>query len=688
MKKKVFGLISLLIIFLLVDPTVYGAQRNKKVIRIGGDFDYPPYEFIDTNGVYKGFNIDIVKAVAREIGYDVEFKPLTWGKAIENLESGKIDAIQGINKTKHRGQNLLFSTPYTINQQVIFTLKDTAYISSIEDLKGKRVSIQKGDVCGEIVSGVKGIDLRTMPTQKGALELLLNGEVDAFIGNKTVGLYYIQKENKLNKIKITGETLLDIEYTLVTTNGKSNIIKDFNIGLEKIKDKGIYKEIDKKWFGDPVAYPDGMWRNIISGGIIFTSIVSVVVVGILLINKSLKKKITERTRELEEVNKAIASNEERYRRFIEACPDAIFSHRADNTILFVNDEGRRLVGANTKAEIIGRNMEEFIGDMSYVESERSEYISGKIAYEKKITRLDGSIVDVEVRGSFMTYEGEESILSIVTDISERKRLFEAIEYDKVKTEFFANISHELRTPLNVILASLQLMQSKTSSKDNCTLKCDINKNIEGIKHNSLRLLRLVNNLIDITKIDSGYVSLNMKNGNIIDTIESTVTAIIEYADAKNINVTFDTDTEEIIMAFDEDKIERIMLNLLSNAVKFSMEGGEIFVDIKNLNDKVQIDVEDNGIGIPKDKLSVVFERFRQVNKSLTRSFEGSGIGLSLVKSLVEMLDGDITVESIYGEGSTFSVILPVRVIDAEDESESRSLISNKDMADIEFSDVT
>ncbi|MEG1416574.1 MAG: HAMP domain-containing sensor histidine kinase, partial [Clostridium sp.] len=282
----------------------------------------------------------------------------------------------------------------------------------------------------------------------------------------------------------------------------------------------------------------------------------------------------------------------------------------------------------------------------------------------------------------------ENILSIVRDISDRKRLYEAIEYDRIKTEFFSNMSHELRTPLNVILASLQLMESKIRSSEECEQAASIEGSIDNIRHNGHRLLRLVNNLIDITKIDSGYISLNLSNGNIVDAVESTVDSVIEYAKVKNIDVIFDTEEEEIIMAFDDDKIERIMLNLLANSVKFSKEEGEIFVNIKRVEDRVAISVRDNGIGIPEDKIPVVFERFRQVNKTLTRSFEGSGIGLSLVKSLIEMQEGEITVESVYGMGSTFTVYLPIKIISEEEETISRSLITNKDMADIEFSDIT
>lgn len=688
MKRKLIILLSVCIFCVLMGPHLLVHAENKRVLKIGGDFNYPPYEFVDSEGIYRGLNVDIMRAVALEMGYSIELIPLKWEDAIKELNEGKIDAIQGVSKSYGRENSLRFSNPYSVNEQVIFTLKDTTYISSLGDLKGKKVSVQQGDISQEILKYIKSIEVSSLPTQGEAIKLLADGKVDAFVGNKTTGLFYIQTEKMLNKIKITGETLKSVEYSLATSKDNIELINMFNTGLKKIKRNGIEKEIQKKWFGEPVIYSQDMWRNVTTAIIFIGCVVGGIIGFTLFINRSLKGKIDDRTRELEKVNSVIASNEEKYRRFIEACPDGIFSHRGDNIILFVNDEGRRLLGASSKKSVIGRNLEDFLGDMAYIDEAEFNHLSSKIAFEKTIKRLDGSLVDVEVRKSHINYEGEETILIIITDITERKRLVEALEYDKIKTEFFANISHELRTPLNVILASLQLMETKACKTEDCTFKNDTYKSIESVRHNANRLLKLVNNLIDITKIDSGYVSLNLTNGNIIDAIENTVMAVIEYAHVKNIDVIFDTDTEELIMAYDEDKIERIMLNILSNAVKFSKgTNGKILVDVKNLGDNIEISVKDNGVGIPKDKISLVFERFRQVDTLLTRSSEGSGIGLSLTKALVEMLQGEIKVESEYGKGTKFTVTLPIKVIGADEETENRSLITNKDMVDIEFSDL-
>ncbi|MCD3297174.1 sensor histidine kinase, partial [Clostridium botulinum] len=208
-----------------------------------------------------------------------------------------------------------------------------------------------------------------------------------------------------------------------------------------------------------------------------------------------------------------------------------------------------------------------------------------------------------------------------------------------------------------------------------------------------RLLRLIDNLIDITRIDSGFFSLNLQNHNIVTIIEDITLSVVEYIKNKDIKLIFDTDIEEKLTLCDEDKIERIILNLLSNAVKFTPKGGRIKVNIHDDGDSLRITVRDNGIGIPKDKIHIIFDRFRQVDTSFTRISEGSGIGLSLVKALVEMHNGTISVESEYGEGSEFIIYFPInkqitsKLINQNNNLDNSLKEHKLKKVEIEFSDI-
>ncbi|MFL0247481.1 sensor histidine kinase [Clostridium sp. WILCCON 0185] len=252
---------------------------------------------------------------------------------------------------------------------------------------------------------------------------------------------------------------------------------------------------------------------------------------------------------------------------------------------------------------------------------------------------------------------------------------------KEKEEFFSSMSHELKTPLNVIFSALQVLDLYNSNDK--TIKYS---NI--MKQNCYRLLRLINNLIDMSKIDSGYLTLNLGNYNIIEIIEEITLSVTDFIEAKGLSIIFDTDVEEKVISCDPDKIERIILNLLSNAIKFTNPGGEIKVNIYDKGQSINIVIEDTGIGIPEDKYTIIFDRFKQVDKSLQRNHEGSGIGLSIVKSLVEMHGGTIDIQSTLGKGSKFSILLPALVAHITPENIIRdSISSNIERIHIEFSDV-
>ncbi|MBF8983673.1 sensor histidine kinase [Lutibacter sp. B2] len=283
------------------------------------------------------------------------------------------------------------------------------------------------------------------------------------------------------------------------------------------------------------------------------------------------------------------------------------------------------------------------------------------------------------------------MLKLKKDVEENKKLLkERIEYDKLKTEFFSNISHELKTPLNIIFATTQLLKLYTQDhkqNHNCE---KVNKYMDVMKQNGNRLIRLIDNLIDITKIDTGFMNLNLQNRNIVEVVEDITLSTVEYVESKSKNIIFDTEIEEKVMAFDPDKIERIILNLISNAIKFTDEGDQIEVNIYDREEKILISVKDTGIGIPKDKQDLIFERFRQVDPILTRQAEGSGIGLSLVKSFVEMHEGNISLQSECNKGTEIIIELPVKIASEEYKEPKGNNILKKDnieKIDIEFSDI-
>ena len=287
---------------------------------------------------------------------------------------------------------------------------------------------------------------------------------------------------------------------------------------------------------------------------------------------------------------------------------------------------------------------------------------------------------------------EESIRlnNKVSDFNELKIKYKEIkEIEKAKSQFFANLSHEIKTPINIIYSCIQLLEVNKINGEKA-LSDAYNKYDNTLKQNCYRLLRLVNNLVDMTKIDSGYMKLIFINCEIVSLVEDITLSIIPYVESKNINIVFDTYIEELEIRCDPESMERVILNLLSNAIKFTNNDGNISVIVEADDKYVFIRVKDDGIGISKDIREEIFNRFVQEDKSLNRKNEGSGIGLALVKSLVELHDGEVYLEDV-SEGSEFVVKLPNIKINEEVNNHNRVMdVESKPLVqkiNIEFSDI-
>ncbi|EKQ57356.1 MULTISPECIES: PAS domain-containing hybrid sensor histidine kinase/response regulator [unclassified Clostridium] len=395
---------------------------------------------------------------------------------------------------------------------------------------------------------------------------------------------------------------------------------------------------------------------------------------------------------------------------INSIPDLIFYKDINGAYLGCNKAFEDFAGikekdiiGNTDADIFEKEDAEFFGSTDLKTMQQREHIR----YENWVKYPDGKYVFLDTLKT-PYYDSEGNILGLIgvsRDITERKkkeelqkrieeerrRLNELKEADRIKTEFFANMSHELRTPINVIFSAVQMEEIMLKDYLSENISIDKFKYINMMKQNCYRILRLIDNLIDITKIDNNYFEISKSNHDIINLVENITLSVVDYIQNKGISITFDTDVEERIIACDPEKIERIILNLLSNAVKFTPSGGNIIVKIENNTNDICIRVKDTGKGIPKNKLDSIFERFVQVDKSLTRTHEGSGIGLSIVKKLIELHGGKISVISKEGQGTEFIMYIPCKLVESEacDKSVCNTQIGKSfiEKINIEFSDI-
>ena len=236
------------------------------------------------------------------------------------------------------------------------------------------------------------------------------------------------------------------------------------------------------------------------------------------------------------------------------------------------------------------------------------------------------------------------------------------ELDKVKTNFFANVSHELRTPLTLILGPLEMFLSGKYGKT-------FGYNDEKIKimlYNGTKLLKLINNLLDFTKIEAGRMSMKKQKTDILKLLKFYVSTVKSLAENRGMKIVFnnllnESNKKNFIVNIDINLFEKAFFNLISNALKFTNHKGNITVELKNTIDEFSISIIDDGIGIPEDKLDTIFNRFSQIDSSSSRKYEGTGIGLSLTKEIVAIMNGKITVESKLNKGSNFTITFPIDI---------------------------
>lgn len=262
-----------------------------------------------------------------------------------------------------------------------------------------------------------------------------------------------------------------------------------------------------------------------------------------------------------------------------------------------------------------------------------------------------------------------------------KELNRIKEKNKFKTEFLSNVAYDIKKPINKIFeTNNNLIENKGKYNSE-----NINNHTRLVKQNCYRLIRLLNNVEYVSRIDNGTCTLELRKCDIVKLLENIVKISKTYTDKKGIDISFKSEVNKKILSLDIDKVEKIILNILSNAIKFTDTGGRIDINLYMENEQVCISIKDTGIGIPKDKTEVIFENFEQLDTTLSRGCEGTGMGLSVVKKLANLNNIKINVESELNKGSEFIITLPNNIVSKNIKLQDK--FAQDEKIDIEFSDI-
>lgn len=239
-------------------------------------------------------------------------------------------------------------------------------------------------------------------------------------------------------------------------------------------------------------------------------------------------------------------------------------------------------------------------------------------------------------------------------------LNKVIQLERNKNNYFINLSHELRTPLNIISSTEQLISALNKKQEGISRE-KIDHYMEVMRRNAQRLLKLINDIIDTTKVEHGKYMINIQEEDIVYIVEEAALSLKDYIENKNIELVIEPEMEEKIIQCDRYEIERCIVNLMSNAAKFTHEGGRIDVIIKDLGDQVEIIIKDTGVGIEQKYHSSIFDRFNQVIDEHSEVKGGSGLGLTITKHIIDLHKGEISVSSEVNKGSIFRIILKEKI---------------------------
>lgn len=385
---------------------------------------------------------------------------------------------------------------------------------------------------------------------------------------------------------------------------------------------------------------------------------------------------------------ALKESEERYRDIVEFSPEAIIMHQ-DWTILYANPAAIKLLKANNINDLLGKSSFDLIHPDSRPMMMKRLKIHVKIGdftpmTEATLLAIDGTPINAEVQSILVNYNGRPAIQASVRDITDRKNAKNEIikakelaeESDRLKSAFLANMSHEIRTPMNGILGFTSLLKETDLTVENQQ------EYIKIIDQSGTRLLNIINDIIDISKIESNQMMVSLSETNVNEKIKFIYDFFKPETSSKGIYLNFKNGLtkDKALISTDGEKIYAILTNLVKNAIKFCDHGiidfgYELKTDCKI--PELEFYVKDSGVGIPNGRQHAVFDRFIQADISDKRAFQGAGLGLSISKAYVEMLGGKIWVESEVGVGSSFYFTIPYNTIQKKETAPIKTLLEKE-----------
>ena len=643
--KCLAALMGLLVWFCLAlfSITALAEPENKKIITVAGDAYFPPFEFLDERDglkVYRGFNIDLIRAVFAKTDLELQFLPLPWEEALRALQEGRVDAVGGMKYDAERAHYFDFSEEYLISSLAIFVARENSIIVELSDLENRRIAVQKDDIAYQKLKN-RVLELTATVTQEEAIKLLLAGKVDAVVGNRMAGQYIVQRLGAMERVKSVGGFINPERYGFAVRRGNEELLAKFNEGLRKVKTDGTFDQIYFKWFGEPVDYPAYYYKKYLSYlglGLLAALLLSLV---FWRINVVLKREVAHRTQELKQANEELV----RMNRYIQDVNryqssvlnsgyGGILTSDAAGVIRFANRYAYERLAITGEAN--GKNLRDIDGCRWIAEILQTGDATGEV-------QIGPDWIEYAVLRLAAENQQEEIIVHF-RDISEEKKLREDVgKRHKMEAlgQLVASIAHEIRTPLTSIKTFTEMLPNKY---DNADFREKISR---FVPQEIERLNRVVNDLLSYANPPTVQRErLPLKS--LVDGV------LVYFADAisrQGIRLSVDFD-DQLPVWVDRHQMKQVLINVLLNAVQ-ALEGQAapaLRLSAELRDTELHLLVTDNGPGISPEVLHKAFEPF------YTTKTGGTGLGLFVSYQLARRNDVEIRLESPPAGGATVRLI--------------------------------
>ena len=735
----------------------------------GGDSQFPPYEFLDEQGQPQGFNIHLIRALAREAGMSIDIRLGPREERMRAFDAGETD-VMFLSYTEQRAERYqLLDQTWTLAQVVMMRPGLSRYPRGLDDLWGVKIAVDQNSINHQLLAAQpesRRPALTVVKTREDLIGAYERGDVDGVAGNHLT-MRFLMGPLAENAVEVP---LISRPYHLAVLKGRDNIVAPLRVALDRLKNNGEFDRIVEQYLSSPVrrSWLD-RYASIITIG---AAVVALLFVGGTAWNRSLHRQVQART-------KAVERTERRYRDLVDNASDMIYRTDPFGRFTFVNpvatrilgyDEGELLsmkyfelmrpdwvpramgfyeksaktrestylefpvrkkdgqeiwVGQQVRPIITGGRIEGYQGmarditdrvnAQADLRAERDfvsaildtapslimvldaqghvvrfnracEELSGvsmsevaglpfwevpfildddraeirdnmpRLAASKEPVKLDRTWIGTSgarhtIAWTIMSLRGQSGTTSYLIGLGADVTM--ARELERLKSQFISMVSHELRTPLTSIRASMQLLlaEDMTGNKEADQL-------VRVALSNADRLIRIVNDILDMSKIEAGEMMVTPKRTRLGPIIEDSVRSVEGFARDNGVTISHSANGVVDVIA-DPDRTIQVLINLLSNAVKHSPSGSKVEMTSGREGSMAAVAIRDHGPGIPSHKVDFIFEPFTQLDGSDTRRIAGTGLGLTIARALAEKQGGGIRVSSREGDGATFTLTMPL-----------------------------